>query len=173
METSVRTENMRENVNRYPRVFPGGNWSSTVPMRKHLCRSEWTCVLQFFICIFANQSPGSTIQLGDGRTRCIVTEWAASIKFFNPVQSSWPWNTGILVGQKFIQNFLLMNIFANPILFSDPVFWTKPQEPHLFYSIKTQNRFWVATSSLLLPGVPLWSLWVLQEQSEFISRGAL
>ena len=38
---------------------------------------------------------------------------------------------GYRLAKTFIQNFLLMNIFANPILFSDPVFWTKPQEPHL------------------------------------------
>ena len=68
---------------------------------------------------------------------------------------------GYWLAKKFFQNFLLMNIFANPILFSDPVFWTKPQEPHLSYPNKTQDRFWVATSSLLLPGVLHWSLWVL------------
>ena len=120
LETSVGIENMRENVNLYPRVFPGGNWSPIVPMRKHLCMSEWTCVLQFFICIFANQSPGSTIQLGDGGTRCIVTEWAASIKFFNPVQGSWPWNTGILVGQKVHSELSVNEHFRQP----NTVFWS-------------------------------------------------
>ena len=55
--------------------------------------------------------------------------------------------------------------------FSDPVFWTKPQGTHSFHPLRNQKRFWVATSSVLLPGVLLWSLWVLQEKRNFISRG--
>lgn len=55
--------------------------------------------------------------------------------------------------------------------FSDSVFWTKPEVTHSFYPFRSPARFWVAISSLLIPVLLFWSLWILQEQRNFISRG--
>lgn len=57
--------------------------------------------------------------------------------------------------------------------FSDPVFWTKPQGIHSFHHWRNQKRFWVATSSLLLPGALLWSLSSPGTKELYKQRGPL
>ena len=167
METSVGTEDMRDNV-LSPALSPEGTDHPLCPWES-ICEAsvkEWVNLVYYnlWYALLQNQNPGSTIHLevGGRHEGSLILSKAPDLeilryglaKKFIHVCCSILWKTSKeLFGQ----------------FFSDPVFWTKPQGTHLLCPLRNQKRFWVATSSLL-PGALLLSLWVLQEQKNFTSR---
>lgn len=162
---------MRENMNLYPSVFPRGLIHPLCPWES-ICAWVSELVYYSFLYVFCKSESWFLNTVGRWETWGVLLQNEQQAwKFFNPVHGSWPWNTGILVGQKFFQNFLLMNIFANPILFSDPVFWLNLKN-HVYPNPINPGQVLSGHIPASSPGVLLWSLWVLQEPGEFISSGA-
>lgn len=178
METSVGIEGMRENVL--------SSALSPEEIDHPLCPWESTCegvseldVLQFVICIFAK--PESWVHNTAGR-------WKLKEGYCHKISQR---HEGSLIlskvpgleilryrlAKKFIH--VCCSIFwktSKELLgqfFSDPVFWTKPQGIHSFHPWRNQKRFWVATSSLLLPGALLWSLSSPGTKELYKQRGLL
>ena len=176
METRVGIEDMRENV-LSPTLSPEGTHHPLCPWDSICEGLSELDVLQFVICIFAK--PESWVHSRAGRWR-LKEGYCHKIRQRHEgslILSKVP-GLEILryrLAKKFIHVCCSILWKASKELlghfFSDPVFWTKPQGTHSFHPLRNQKRFWVATSSVLLPGVLLWSLWVLQEKRNFISRG--
>lgn len=148
----------------YLPVFPQRGLIPSVPMKKHLCMSEWAlCIVCDTYVLETRVLCPQYIWEVEGWGVPLLNKPVAWI-FFN----TWHLNTGIWVGQNilvFLWHLMesLNKHFSQSSTLSDLVFCTKPQGPHSFYPFGTQNRFRVATSLLLFPGILLWSLWVLQE----------
>ena len=169
MESSVCIENVRENVNLLSTCLSQTELISHWAREKAFVHEWVNFVYCLWYIVFRNQSLVSIVYLGGGGVRSTPTKQTNGMNILSSWEGFLAFESWVMRWPKYSDFSIasygnLSKHFSQPSTLSDPVFCTKPQVPHPFCPFRTQNRFWVAIYLLLLPGILLWSLWVLQER---------